>query len=88
MSLHPHYEAGDSDDPMEVEEESEEDHGPHDVDWATANANQRMDYEGEVMEYRRRVVRRLNLRADRAEEANNHEEAAGLRMEADNLDYL
>ena len=87
MSLHHHYEAGDSD-PMEVEEESEEEHGPPDVDWATANANQRMDYEGEVMEYRRRVVRRLNLRADRAEEVNNHEEAAGLRVEADNLDYL
>ena len=67
---------------------TEEDHGPPDVDWATANAKQRMDYEGEVMEYRRRVVRRLNLRADRVEEANNHEEAAGLRMEADNLDYL
>ena len=50
MSLHHHYEAGDSDDPMEVEEESEEDHGPPDIDWATANANQRMDYEGEVME--------------------------------------
>ena len=88
MGLHHHYEAGDSDDPMEVEEESEEEHGPPDVDWATANVNQRMDYEGAVMEYRRRVVRRLNLRADRAEEANNHEESAGLRMEADNLDYL
>ena len=88
MNLHHHYEARDSDDPMEVEEESEEEHGPPDIDWATANANQRMDYEGAVMEYRRRVVRRLNLRADRAEEANNHEEAAGLRVEADNLEYL
>ena len=88
MNLHHHYEAGDSDDPMEVEEESEEEHGPPYIDWATANANQRMDYEGAVMEYRRRVVRRLNLCADRAEEANNHEEAAGLRVEADNLDYL
>ena len=88
MGLHHHYEAGDSDDPMEVEEESEEDHGPPDIDWATANANQRMDKEGEVMEYRRRVVRRLNLRADRAEELSNHEGAARLRMEADNLDYL
>ena len=88
MNLHHHYEAGDSDDPMEVEEESEEEHGPPYIDWATANANQRMDYEGAVMEKRRRVVRRLNRRADRAEEANNHEEAAGLRVEADNLEYL
>ena len=88
MSLHHHYEAGDSYDPMEVEEESEEEHGPPDIDWATANANQRMDYEGEVLEYRRSVVRRLNIRADRAEEANNHEEADRLRVEADNLEYL
>ena len=80
MSLHHHYEAGDSDDPMEVEEESEEDHGPPEIDWATANANQRMDYEG--------AVRRLNQRADRAEELSNHEGAARLRMEADNLEYL
>ena len=82
MSLHHHYEVGDSDDPMEVEEESEGEHGRPNVDWTTANANQRMDYGGAVMEYR------LNLRADRAEEANSHEEAAGLRVEADNLDYL
>ena len=80
MSLHHHYEAGDSDDPMEAEEESEEDHGPPEIDWATANANQRMDYEG--------AVRRLNQRADRAEELSNHEGAARLRMEADNLEYL
>ena len=77
ISLHHHYEAGDSDDPMEVEEESEEDHGPPEI-----------DYEGAVMEYRRRVVRRLNQRADRAEELSNHEGAARLRMEANNLEYL
>ena len=88
MSLHHHYEAGDSDDPMEIDEEAEEEHGPPDIDWAAANANQRMDYEGEVLEYRRRGVRRLNRRADRAEEANNHEEADRLRVEADNLEYL
>ena len=45
MSLHHHHDDGNSDDPMEVEEESEEDHGPPDIDRATANANQRMDYE-------------------------------------------
>ena len=73
---------------MEIDEESEEEHGPPDIDWATANSNQRMDYEGEVLEYRRRVVRRLNRRTDRAEEANNHEEADRLRVEADNLEYL
>ena len=75
---------------MEVEQESEEDHGPPNIDWATANANQRMrmDYEGEVMEYRRRVVRRLNRRLDRAEELSNFEGAATLRRQADNLEYL
>ena len=88
MSLHHHEGEDDSDDPMEVEEESEIDHGPPAIDWASANANQRMDHEREVGEYRRRVVRRLNLRADRAEELSNHEGAARLRMQADNLDYL
>ena len=88
MSLHHHEGEDDSGDPMEVEQESEEDHGPLNIDWATANANQRMDYEGEVMEYRRIVVRRLNRRADRAEELSNFEGAATLRRQADNLEYL
>ena len=86
--LHHHHGEDDSDDPIEVEEESESDHGPPAIDLATANANQRMDHEREVGEYRRRVVRRLNQRADHAEDFSNFEGAARLRMQADNLDYL
>ena len=88
MELLHHHSDGESDDPMEVEEESEEEDGPQDIDWTTASANQRMDYERQVDNHRRRVVRRLNQRADRAEDLSNFEGAAVLRMQANNLEYL
>ena len=65
-------------DPMEIEE-SEEDTGPKPINWETPNANQRGEYEDEVSEYRRRIVRRLNDRADQAEVHNEFEEAEALR---------
>ena len=74
-------------DPMEIEE-TEEDAGPNPINWETANVNQRREYEDEVMEYRRRVVRRLNDRADQAEIHNEFEEAEALRRHADNLEFL
>ena len=74
-------------DPMEIEE-SEEDTGPKPINWDTANANQRREYENEVSEYRRRVVRRLNDRADQAEIHNDFEEAEALRRHADELEFL
>ena len=58
------------------------------VDWEASNVNQRREYENEVMEYRRRVVRRLSQRADRAEIHNDHEEAEALRKRADDLECL
>ena len=88
MQLHHHYEEGDSDEPMRESEESEEEQGPPTIDYATANANQRMDYEREVGEYQRRVVRRLHRRADQAEDHSNFEAAAAFRRQANHLEYL
>ena len=88
MELHHHCEEGDSDEPMHENEESEEEQGPPTIDYATANANRRMDYEREVGEYQRRVVRRLHRCADRAEDHSNFEAAADLRRQANYLDYL
>lgn len=42
----------------------------------------------EVMQYRERVVRRLNARADRAEISAEFEHAEALRRQADELEYL
>ena len=69
---------------METEEKEE----PEPIDWEASNVNQRREYENEVMECRRSVVRRLNERADRAEIHNEHEEAEALRRRADDLEYL
>lgn len=60
-SVH-HCESGSDDDAMETEESGYT--GPEPIDCKASNVNQRREYENEVMEYRRRVVRRLNERAD------------------------
>ena len=53
--------------------ETEETEGPNPINWETANANQRREYEDEVMEY---------------ETHYEFEEAEALRRHADDLEYL
>ena len=81
MELH-HFDSG----PMEIEES--EDAGPDPINWATANANQRREYENAVMEYRKRVERRLNERVDRAEIHNDFKEAEALRTHTDDVEWV
>lgn len=74
-------------DPMEIEE-SEEDGGPNPIDWQTGNEKQKKQYEEEVAQYRRRVARRLNARAEQADIGAEFEHAEALRRQADELEYL
>ena len=82
------YQEGDSPESMDLDDDSEEDPGPPEIDYATANENQRRDYEREVGEYQRRVVRRLQRRADQAEDHSHFEAAANLRRQANYLEYF